>query len=149
MYPKKASFGDKALGVVLRNHHGSLLQKYDRWRGRWSTRTFAAHMQFTHLTVPVVLDALQVLGSPLNTHFRLVGGPWCCAVLRYSFCNGRRLVAARCKGESFTSRLKKRKTTLVWRTQLSRCRCCHCTVSLSLFARHFGSKPGVLQVGAW
>ena len=23
-------------------------------------------------------------GSPLNTHFGLVGGPWCCAALRYS-----------------------------------------------------------------
>ena len=24
-------------------------------------------------------------GSPLNTHFGQVGGPWCCAALRYSF----------------------------------------------------------------
>ena len=41
------------------------------------------------------------------------------------------LVAARCKG---------RRRTLVCGTQLSLCRCCRCTVSLSPCALHFGSE---------
>ena len=57
-------------------------------------------------------------------------------------CNGKQLVAARCKGGSFASRLGEgRRRAPVCKTQLSLCRCCRCTVSLSPFARRFGSKP--------
>ena len=56
-----------------------------------------------------------------------------CVEFPHHICNEKQLFVSRCNGGILGS--------LLCGTQLSLCRCCHCTVSLSPCARHFGSKP--------